>query len=204
MGIPQDPVGFVRFVGAVQLGAGGLLALGKVPRIAAAALAASLLPGTFRAPFWKEEDPTIRTSRQEEFLGNLGLLGGLLFAATDLGGSPSLRWRAKRAARKATSAASDAVHSVGGKTPAIAHYGERAVAAAATLGDLAMQAATKTARAGAERSGRVVDAGTHLAEAGAKRAAHLVDLAGETAAQLGSLVSGQASHAADYISERVG
>ena len=37
----------------------------------------------------------------ELFAKNLGLLGGLLLAAADTAGAPSLRWRAQRALRKA-------------------------------------------------------------------------------------------------------
>jgi uncharacterized membrane protein YphA (DoxX/SURF4 family) len=35
------------------------------------------------------------------FMKNLAMVGGLIIAATDHEGSPSLSWRAKRAARKA-------------------------------------------------------------------------------------------------------
>jgi hypothetical protein len=36
------------------------------------------------------------------FFTNAGLGGGLLIAAADTGGRPSLGWRARRAAKKAT------------------------------------------------------------------------------------------------------
>jgi uncharacterized membrane protein YphA (DoxX/SURF4 family) len=44
---------------------------------------------------------TVRHNEQVQFAKNLGLLGGLLLAAADTAGAPSLRWRAQRALRKA-------------------------------------------------------------------------------------------------------
>ena len=81
--IPDDPVALVRFNGAVQVGAGTLLALGKVPRLAALALAGSLVPTTMAGHrFWEEDDPQARAAQQIHFLKNVSMLGGLLIAAT--------------------------------------------------------------------------------------------------------------------------
>ena len=81
--IPDDPVALVRFNGAVQVGAGALLALGKVPRLAALALAGSLVPTTMAGHrFWEEDDPQARAGQQIHFLKNVSMLGGLLIAAT--------------------------------------------------------------------------------------------------------------------------
>ena len=97
-----DTASLVRLNGAVQLGAGLLLATGRVPRPAAAALAASLVPTTWAAHrFWAMDDPGARRQHQIQFLKNLGLLGGLLLAAVDTGGRPSLGWRARRTVRQA-------------------------------------------------------------------------------------------------------
>jgi putative oxidoreductase len=50
--------------------------------------------------FWEEDDPARRHQQQIHFFKNLGLLGGLVLAAADTGGAPSLGWRARRAARR--------------------------------------------------------------------------------------------------------
>ncbi len=103
LGLPSDPVKLVRINGAVQLVAGTLLAFGKLPRLSATALAISLVPTTWAGHrFWEHTDKQQRTQQQIQFLKNVGLLGGLIFAANDRGGRPSLTWRARRAARKAS------------------------------------------------------------------------------------------------------
>ncbi len=81
--IPDDPVALVRFNGAVHVGAGSLLALGKFPRLAALVLAGSLVPTTIAGHrFWEEDDPQAKAGQQIQFFKNLSMLGGLLIAAT--------------------------------------------------------------------------------------------------------------------------
>lgn len=100
--LPEDPEQLVRINGAVQLTAGTLLALGRFPRLSALALAASVVPTTVAGHrFWEETDPKSKTMHRVQFQKNLGLLGGLLLAAVDTGGDPSLVWRAKHAAKDA-------------------------------------------------------------------------------------------------------
>ena len=95
--IPTDPRTLVRAKAATDVVAGVALATGHVTRPAAAVLAAGLVPTTLLGhPFWalgKEE----RAQQQTEFLKNLGLLGGLLIAAADTQGRPSLRYRTTHA-----------------------------------------------------------------------------------------------------------
>jgi uncharacterized membrane protein YphA (DoxX/SURF4 family) len=96
-----DTETLVRLNGAVQIGAGALLALGKFRRVAALALIGSIVPTTYAGHrFWEEEDPTTRSQQKMHFLKNIGLLGGLILAAFDTEGQPSLAWRAKRQARQ--------------------------------------------------------------------------------------------------------
>lgn len=101
LSLPADTDQLVKINAVVQIVAGLLLAIGRLPRLAAAALAGSLVPTTLAAHrFWEEEDAGPRGQQQIHFLKNVGLLGGLIFAALDTGGAPSLGWRAKRAARR--------------------------------------------------------------------------------------------------------
>ena len=89
--VPDDAEEAVRLNGAVQLGAGALLAAGWLPRLSALALAGSLIPTTLAGHrYWDEEDPQLRAQQRIHFLKNLSMLGGLLIAATDNGGRPSL------------------------------------------------------------------------------------------------------------------
>jgi uncharacterized membrane protein YphA (DoxX/SURF4 family) len=99
--LPLDPGQLVRINGAVQIGAGVLLATGKFRRLASLALIGSIIPTTYGGHrFWEETDPVTRTQQRMHFLKNLGLLGGLILAAVDTEGEPSLGWRAKRRARQ--------------------------------------------------------------------------------------------------------
>ena len=97
--LPSDTDQLVKINAGVQVVAGVLLAIGRVPRLAACALAGSLVPTTLAGHrFWEEEDGTRRAQQQIHFVKNLGLLGGLVLAAVDTEGAPSLGWRARRAA----------------------------------------------------------------------------------------------------------
>ena len=99
--LPNETDQLVRINAAVQIGAGVLLSVGRLPRLAAAALAASLVPTTFAGHrFWEEDDGTGRAQQQIHFLKNVGLLGGLILAVLDTEGAPSLGWRTKRTARR--------------------------------------------------------------------------------------------------------
>jgi len=104
--IPTDAKTLVQINGAVQVGAGLLLATGMAPRPAATLLAGTLIPTTFVGhPFWKIENRAVRQAEQVQFAKNLGLLGGLLLAAADTAGNPSLRWRTEHAVKHAERAA---------------------------------------------------------------------------------------------------
>ena len=73
-------------------------------------LATSLVPTTAAGHrFWEEESPQSKAMQQTHFLKNLSILGGLILAATDTEGAPSLGWRARRAARRAAEKAADAL-----------------------------------------------------------------------------------------------
>jgi putative oxidoreductase len=100
-GLPQDTELLVRVTAGVQVGAGALLALNRFPRISALALAATLVPTTAAAHrFWEHEDPAARADQRFHFMKNVGLLGGLLLAAIDTEGRPSITWRARHAASR--------------------------------------------------------------------------------------------------------
>ncbi|WP_320780694.1 DoxX family protein [Streptomyces sp. CRN 30] len=98
--VPDSTEQAVRLNGAVQVAGGVMLGLGRCPRLAALALAATLVPTTLAAHrYWEEDDPSVRAQQRIHFFKNLSMLGGLLVAADDTGGAPSLLWRGRHAAR---------------------------------------------------------------------------------------------------------
>lgn len=101
-GIPSETDQAVRINGAVQLTAGLLLALGWWPRLAALALAGTLVPTTAAGHrFWEAPGKQERAEQRIHFLKNASMFGGLLIAAADTGGKPSLAWRSRYAAKSA-------------------------------------------------------------------------------------------------------
>jgi len=101
LGLPDDAATLVRINGGVQIGAGLLLATGRLPRLAAAILAVSLVPTTLAGHRFWEVDGDARAGQRIHFLKDVSMLGGLILAATDTEGRPSLAWWARRAARRA-------------------------------------------------------------------------------------------------------
>jgi putative oxidoreductase len=100
--LPDKTEQLVRINGGVQLAAGSLLALGRWPRLSALAIAATLVPTTLAGHrFWDSEDKQEAAQQRIHFLKNVAMLGGLLIAAADTAGSPSLAWRTRHAAKTA-------------------------------------------------------------------------------------------------------
>lgn len=98
--LPDRTEQLVRLNGAVHVVGGIMLGLGRCPRVAALALAATLVPTTLAGHrFWEAEDPADRAQQRIHFLKNLSMLGGLLIAADDTAGKPSLLWRGRHAAK---------------------------------------------------------------------------------------------------------
>lgn len=96
--LPSDTETLVRINGGVQLVGGSLLAVGRLPRLSALALAGALVPSTLAGHrFWEEKDPAKRANERTHFTKNIGLMGGLLLAAVDTEGSPGLAWRTRHA-----------------------------------------------------------------------------------------------------------
>ena len=87
-----------------------MLATGQMPRVASAALAFTVLPANFGAHlFWDETDPQRKAEKRKEFLTDISLVGGLMIAAADTAGKPSLGWRGRRAAKRLSERVSSAL-----------------------------------------------------------------------------------------------
>lgn len=153
MGLPKDTEMLVKLNAATHVAAGSLLALGKFRRMAALALAVSLVPTTYAGHrFWDEDDPAEREKQRMQFLKNMAMLGGLILEAVDTEGRPSVGWLARRAARSVAASASAPVartaHAAG-KAQGVSALSRRAgrLAKKAAKADLAAKAAGQGKRA---------------------------------------------------------
>ncbi|WP_347107844.1 DoxX family membrane protein [Paenarthrobacter sp. S56] len=91
-----------RVIGGAQLGAGALLGLGKLSRLAATVLALTSALNTYVE--WRSADISTkegRSDRKAQLLKNITLTGGVLLASVDTAGRPSLAWRAEHLAADA-------------------------------------------------------------------------------------------------------
>ncbi|MGB3734724.1 MAG: DoxX family protein [Ilumatobacter sp.] len=108
-GIDTSTEKLVQINSGVQIAGGALLALGIGARPAALALGASLIPTTLASHrFWESETPMQKELDTMGFVKNAAILGGLLFAALDTGGRPSVFWSGRKAAVNAADAVSSA------------------------------------------------------------------------------------------------
>lgn len=195
--IPSDAQTFAQINAAVQIGGGLLLATGKAPRVASAALAFTVLPANLGAHmFWSESDPEVKAQKRREFLTDLSLLGGLLIASADTAGKPSLGWRGRRAAERLSERVSSALP--GTEDTLEADFGElgdkivRGLQVGAERGrELATTAAERSApyaeaalERGRELASTAVEKGAPLAEKARKRGEKLAATAAEKGAPL--------------------
>ncbi len=98
--VPTDPATLVRINAGAQVLAGLTLATGRLPRLSALVLLATLAPTMYAGhPFWEEKDKAARSVQRIEFFKNISMTGGLLLAGVDTAGKPGVAWRARRAAR---------------------------------------------------------------------------------------------------------
>ena len=183
--VPNDTEQAVRINGAVQMVAGALLAIGWLPRLSSLAIASTLVPTTAAGHrFWELEDEQEKYQQRIHFLKNAAMFGGLLIAAGDTAGKPSLAWRSRYAAKAAKHELSRSVSSArrSGKAAAMgAKAGTMLPAKAATAGSKLPAKATKaggklsakTAKAGGKLSARVAKPAGKLSARAAKAGSKL-------------------------------
>jgi uncharacterized membrane protein YphA (DoxX/SURF4 family) len=165
--VPPDPQTLALVTAAVQVAGGLLLASGKFPRLASAALAWTVVPGRLGGHlFWTDVDPQRKAQHRRDFLTDLSLLGGLVIASVDTEGKPSLGWRGRHAAHRASEAVSSALPA---GTPS----------SGALLGSVTEKVGHGL-QTGAER-------GLQLADAAGDRVSPLLEVARERGAELAQL-----------------
>jgi uncharacterized membrane protein YphA (DoxX/SURF4 family) len=204
--LPDDTEQLVRINGGIQLVAGSLLAIGRLPRLSALALAATLIPTTLAGhPYWEAEDDQERAQQRIHFLKNLTMLGGLLIAAADTEGNPSLAWRSRHAVQAARRDVSLATRTAKASGKAGAKVGATVGKAAGTA-DLALakadlaKARTATARA---QAGRVRAEKAAQARSKAGKAAHKASVRAGKAAGRAGVKAGKTTARAGYRAGRV-
>ncbi|MFI1464037.1 DoxX family protein [Nocardia carnea] len=198
--LPSDPDTMVKVTAAVQIAGGTLLALGKAPRPAALALAATVVPATVTEQnFWAETDPARKAAKRTAFLKDMGLLGGLMIAAADTAGKPSLGWRGRRAARKAAA-------TVGGALPAGASgrngSGEAVRHQLQQAAERGQEVAGTVAGKGAELAELTRERGPDWAEAAKHRGSEWADIAKHRGSELAEVAKHRGGELADTVQTR--
>lgn len=216
--IPTNAETVAKVTAAVQIGAGLLLATGRLPRFASSALALSMVPGSLgEHAFWAETDPQRKSAERRAFLADVGLLGGLVIAAVDTEGKPSLGWRGRRAAQKLGETVSGALPSssnsalidselvdrIGEGLQTGLHVGaERGREFAQVARERGAELAELARERGPEFAELARDRSAELAEVAQKRGSRLVDAARDRAPELANAARDRAAELADLAQDR--
>jgi putative oxidoreductase len=178
--VPDQTEQAVRLNGAIQAVAGATLGLGMLPRLSALVLAGTLVPTTLAGHrFWECENPEERAAQRIHFLKNLTMMGGLLIAAADTDGSPSLAWRRRKAARSAHLGLAELQHALAESGRAASE--QFAAASSATAG---------SARAANDQISQLTETITDAARIAGAYLADLSQVAGEQARKAGEQLPG--------------
>ncbi|MEE4025892.1 DoxX family membrane protein [Gordonia sp. PKS22-38] len=191
--VPTDPETLVRINGAVQVGGGILLATGKFPRIAALALAGSTVPTTIAGhAFWEETDPERRAQQKVQFFKNVSLVGGLLIAAVDTEGKPSLAWRGRRKA-------ADASHAIAAAIPIGAATSGSTWEA---LAERSQEGAHAIGERSAEAAEVIKNRAPEIADAAREYSSEAAEVIKHRAPEIAEAARGYSTEAADYVRHR--
>jgi uncharacterized membrane protein YphA (DoxX/SURF4 family) len=200
--IPTNAETVAKVTAGVQIGAGLLLATGRLPRLSSAALAVSVIPGSLGGhAFWTETDPSRKAAERRALFTDLGLIGGLIIAAVDTEGRPSLGWRARRAARKV----SDARGSSGGALidgELVDKWGEGLQSGLHVGAERGRELAHVARERGAELADVALERGSELAEVARDRGPKIAKAARERGAVLADIAQDRSAQFVEVAKER--
>src|SRR5580693_8324546 len=202
--IPSDPRTFAQITAAVQIGGGLLLATGKMPRVASAALAFTVLPANLGTHmFWAETDPQRKAELRQAFLKDLSLLGGLVIASADTEGKPSLGWRGRRAAERLSGRVSSALPgSQDGLDADFGELGEKIVHGLQAGAERGRELASTAAERSAPYAEAALERGRELASTAAERGAPYAEAALERGRELASTAAERSAPLAEAARKR--
>ncbi|BBX02592.1 hypothetical protein MMOR_35280 [Mycolicibacterium moriokaense] len=203
--VPSDAETVARVNAAVQIGGGLLLATGKLPRLASAALALSVVPGSLGAhAFWNESDPQRKADERRAFLAEISLIGGLIIAAVDTEGKPSLGWRGRRAAHKVSEAVSAAlpVGAAAGGSLVDSELAEKVGHGLQVGAERGRELAHVARERGAELAEVARERAPEVAELARKRGAEIADVARERGPELAELARKRGAEIVDVTRDR--
>lgn len=203
--VPTNAETVARANAAVQIGGGLLLASGRLPRFASAALALSVVPGSLAAhTFWSEADPQRKADERRAFLTDISLIGGLIIAAVDTEGKPSLGWRGRRAAHKVSERVTAAlpVGAATGGTLADSELAEKVGHGLQVGAEHGRELAHVALERGAELAEVARERGPEWAEAARKRGAEFADVARERGSEWADAARERAPEFAETARER--
>lgn len=214
--VPSNAETVARVNAAVQIGGGLLLATGKLPRVASAALALTVVPGSLGGHnFWNESDPQRKADERRAFVTDISLIGGLIIAAVDTEGKPSLGWRGRRAAHKVSEAVTAAlpVGAAAGGSLADSEFAEKVghglhvgAERGRELAHLARERGGELAEVASERGGKLAvvarQRGEELAEIARERGGELAVVARQRGEEFADVARDRAPELADAARER--
>src|SRR6478735_2483322 len=218
--VPSNAEAVARVNAAVQIGGGLLLATGKLPRLASAALALTVVPGSLGGhTFWSESDPHRKADERRAFLTDISLIGGLIIAAVDTEGKPSLGWRGRRAARKVSDAVTSAlpVGAAAGSSLAdsaiaekVGHGLQVGAVRGRGLAHVARERGGELAEVARERGGELAsewaevarERGSEWADVARERGGELAEVARDRAPELAEAARGRSAELAELALDR--
>ncbi|KRE28788.1 DoxX family protein [Mycobacterium sp. Soil538] len=214
--VPSNAETVARVNAAVQIGGGLLLATGKLPRVASAALALTVVPGSLGGHnFWNESDPQRKADERRAFVTDISLIGGLIIAAVDTEGKPSLGWRGRRAAHKVSEAVTAAlpVGAAAGGSLADSEFAEKVghglhvgAERGRELAHIARERGGELAEVASERGGKLAvvarQRGEELAEIARERGGELAVVARHRGEEFADVARDRAPELADAARER--
>ncbi|ULE32251.1 DoxX family protein [Mycobacterium sp. IDR2000157661] len=203
--VPANAETVARATAAVQIGGGLLLATGKLPRVASAALALSVVPGSLGGhTFWSETDPQRKADERRAFITDISLIGGLIIAAVDTEGKPSLGWRGRHAAQRVSGAVTAALPAgaAAGGALSDSELADKVGHGLQVGAERGRELAHIARERGAELADVARERGPEFAELARKRSAELADVARQRGPEIAELARKRSAEFADVARDR--